>query len=84
MQARSGKGFSSRQGALSLNIGLLIAEPRLGLNAICSGDAELYDMKSDPNQFTNLATNPDYETTLKQMDNVLSMRLRDAGVKVDK
>ena len=46
------------------------------------GGAELYDMKSDPNQFTNLAMKPDHAEVVKQMDDALNRRLDAAGIKV--
>ncbi|MEO2049746.1 MAG: hypothetical protein ABGX16_24565 [Pirellulales bacterium] len=49
-----------------------------------SGGAELYDMNNDPNQFTNLASNPSYATVLKQMDDALHIRLQDADLNLNK
>jgi iduronate 2-sulfatase len=71
-----------RQGALSLYKGYSLRSPGWAYMRYTSGDAELYDMKSDPNQFTNLATNPAYAMTLKKMDHALNLRLYDAGLKV--
>jgi len=33
-----------------------------------TGEAELYDCKNDPGQFTNLANNPEYAATVKELD----------------
>jgi hypothetical protein len=45
------------------------------------GTAELYDMKADPNEFTNLATSRDYASVLKEMEATLSQRLLSAKIK---
>lgn len=44
------------------------------------GSTELYDMKADPNQFTNLADNPDHAATREKMDAALTERLQSAGL----
>ncbi len=42
---------------------------------------ELYDMKSDPGQLSNLAINPEREGELKSWRKKLDTRLDDAGIK---
>jgi iduronate 2-sulfatase len=40
---------------------------------------ELYDLKNDPGEFTNLARNPDYTTVLKTLKKRLLAKRNDAG-----
>jgi hypothetical protein len=44
------------------------------------GSTELYDMKSDPHQFTNLSAHSDYEHVRTRMTALLSARLTAAGL----
>lgn len=39
---------------------------------------ELYDMKKDPKQYTNLVKNPEYSTALKSMQKMLQVKLQTA------
>ncbi|MEO0416773.1 MAG: sulfatase-like hydrolase/transferase, partial [Verrucomicrobiota bacterium] len=51
------------------------------------GSEELYDMIADPHQYTNLASSPDHQTTLKKHRNLLSQReptFIDAAAKTEK
>jgi len=40
---------------------------------------ELYDLRNDPSEFTNLARDSDYSTTLKKLKKKLESKRRDAG-----
>jgi len=40
---------------------------------------ELYDLKNDPGEFTNLAKNPEYASILKQLKNRLLIKRTEAG-----
>ncbi len=44
------------------------------------GTKELYDMRQDPEQFQNLAPNPDYQNTRQAMSSQLDQRMAEAGV----
>ena len=44
------------------------------------GSTELYDMESDPHQFTNLSANSDYENVRTRMAALLRSRLKVAGL----
>ena len=44
------------------------------------GTRELYDMKADPGEFTNLAEKHDFSPRLEQMDKMLQMRLNQVGI----
>ena len=70
-----------RQGALSLNKGYSLRTHEWAYMRYANGSAELYDMKSDPHQFTNLASHTDFAKIRNQMDDALNRRLREAGVK---
>jgi len=73
---------SVRRGALSLNrghYGLRTAD--WAYLRYKDGSTELYDMQSDPHQFTNLATKPDHAKTRAGLDAHLNERLRKAGLK---
>ena len=72
---------SVRRGALSLNRG------NYGLRTTDwaylrykDGSAELYDMKADPHQFTNLAKHAQHAKTVTQLNAHLNDRLRKAGL----
>ncbi|MEP2347428.1 MAG: sulfatase/phosphatase domain-containing protein, partial [Algoriphagus sp.] len=50
---------------------------------------ELYDMKNDPQQFTNLAMNPEYRTVVADLQKKLAQKLKevrtnDLGITYDK
>ena len=45
------------------------------------GSKELYDMKSDPKQFTNLASDPNHRDVLEIMKKGLETRLNETGLK---
>ena len=44
-----------------------------------AGGMELYDLRNDPSEFTNLARDSDYSTTLKKLKKKLESKRRDAG-----
>ena len=70
-----------REGAMSLNKGgFSIRTANHAFMRYPDKSAELYDMKADPNQFTNLADDPDYAMVRNQMNALLNARLKTAGL----
>jgi iduronate 2-sulfatase len=70
-----------REGSLSLNRGgYSIRTSDWAFMRYPDGSTELYDMTSDPHQFTNLADNPDYEKVRSRMTALLDTRLKSAGL----
>ena len=45
------------------------------------GTHELYDMKNDPGEFTNLAESRNFEPRMKQLEEILQTRLDQAGIR---
>ncbi len=72
---------SVKNGAISFNKGFSLRTDDWHYMRYTDGTAELYDMKADPNEFTNLATNRDYTSVLKEMEATLSQRLLSAKIK---
>jgi iduronate 2-sulfatase len=74
-------GAVVREGALSLNSqSYSFRTPDWAFMSYPDGSTELYDMKSDPHQFTNLSANSDYEHVRTRMTALLSARLTAAGL----
>jgi iduronate 2-sulfatase len=71
-----------RDGALSLNKGYSLRTADWAYMKYNDGSNELYDMKADPNQFTNLAENPDFAMQRRQLNTALTERLRQVGLTV--
>jgi iduronate 2-sulfatase len=70
-----------RDGSLSLNKGgYSIRTSDWAFMRYPNTSAELYDMRSDPNQFTNLVDNADYARVRSQMTKLLDDRLAVAGL----
>lgn len=58
--------------------GFLIREDRwayIQYKEDASGGAELFDVKVDPKQYTNLATNPEYRTTTERLREAVASKL---------
>jgi len=73
-----------KEGAISINKGVALREKNFAYMRYNDGQEELYDMKNDPHQFTNLSANPEYSSILKQMQKKLNTRTTDAGIKFGK
>lgn len=70
-----------REGALSLNrnsYSIRISD--WAFMRYADGSTELYDMESDPHQFTNLADDPGYSTTHREISALLDLRLKAADL----
>ena len=66
-----------KPGALSFNRGTSLRTPDWHLMSYDDGTQELYDMKQDPNQFTNLAADPNFNGELGRLETLLERRLMD-------
>ena len=71
-------------GPISINNGAALREKNFAYMLYNDGQEELYDMKNDPKQFTNLSANPEHSPTLKQMRKKLNIRITNAGIKFRK
>ena len=69
-----------RDGALSLNKGYSLRTADWAYMRYNNGSTELYDMKADPNQFTNLAKHPDLVKQRERLHAALNERLKQAGL----
>ena len=70
-----------REGALSLNNqSYSFRTSDWAFMSYPDGSTELYDMESDPHQFTNLSANSDYENVRTRMAALLRSRLKVAGL----
>ena len=70
-----------KAGALSFNNGYSFRTPRWHYMRYTDGTRELYDMKTDPGEFTNLAGDPAYTVDLEQLNTGLKQRLAANGIK---
>lgn len=71
---------SVKSSAISIvggNKGIALREEKFSYMCYEDGMEELYDMKNDPLQFTNLVDDPSYENQLKQMRSNLNTRIRE-------
>ncbi|VGO12832.1 Arylsulfatase [Pontiella desulfatans] len=73
-------GATVRDAALSLNNGFSLRENQFAYMRYTNGSEELYDMKKDPKQFSNLAVNPEYAATLRKLRASLVARLKAEGI----
>ena len=69
-----------KPGALSFNNGFSFRTRNWHYMRYKDGTRELYDMKADPGEFTNLAEKHDFSPRLEQMDKMLQMRLNQVGI----
>ena len=72
---------SIKAGALSFAKGVSWRTAGWAYMRYPDGSQELYDMQSDPGQFTNLANDSRHAQTLKSMADGLSERLKNVGLK---
>lgn len=73
-----------REGALSLNrASCSIRTSKWAFMQYPDGSAELYDMETDPNQFTNLAGDAEYLDIQSHMSDLLQRRLKSAGLSLN-
>jgi iduronate 2-sulfatase len=73
-----------KEGAISISNGVALREKNFTYIRYNDGQEELYDMKKDPKQFTNQCANPEYASTLKQMQKKLNARTTNVGIKFAK
>jgi len=73
-----------RDGAISLHNGFALRNKNFAYMLYNDGQEELYDMRKDPKQFTNLAANPEYSPVLEQMQKQLDDRINEEGLKSSK
>ncbi|WP_222435428.1 sulfatase [Allorhodopirellula solitaria] len=71
-----------KDGALSFSNGHSWRTKNWAYMRYNDGSAELYDMRRDPGQITNLADDPQYNATLKRMHAGLSARLESTGLTI--
>ena len=69
-----------RETALSLHKGFALRSRDWSYMRYNDGSSELYDMRQDPHQFTNLANQAEHQQQLRQMQTALDARLREAGL----
>lgn len=70
-----------RTTALSLNKGFALRDRDWSYMHYQDGSRELYDMRQDPQQFTNLAKRAEHRPQLERMQAALEARLKEAGLK---
>lgn len=69
-----------KPGALSFHNGYSLRTPMWHYMRYNDGTRELYDMKNDPGEFTNLVQTPEHAERLKNLDALLQTRLATAGI----
>ena len=74
-----------RAGALSLipHKGIALRTDQYAYMRYRDGTEELYDMRKDPQQFTNQVTNPEYAVVLQQIAAQLDARMKEEGIALD-
>lgn len=75
-------GATVKEGALSFNKGYSWRTPDWHYMLYNDGTQELYDMREDPEQFTNLATHSSHREHVARLDDALKRRLKEVGVKL--
>ncbi|MFK8110721.1 MAG: sulfatase [Rubripirellula sp.] len=69
-----------KPGALSFNKGHSLRTPNWHYMRYQDGTTELYDMQSDEEEFTNVATAPALTAKVKELNAILDQRLQTAGL----
>jgi iduronate 2-sulfatase len=69
-----------KEGALAFNKGYSYRVPDWHYMRYNDGTKELYDMNTDPKEFSNLASAREHAALLRQLDEALSKRLSDKGL----
>jgi hypothetical protein len=67
-------------GALSFHNGIALRTKDYACMRCRDGIEELYDMKKDPEQFSNEAANPEYLSVLKQVRKQFDLHLKEEGI----
>jgi len=70
-----------KPGALSFHNGYSLRTPNWHYMHYTDGSRELYNMKDDPGEFTNLSGEDAARPRMQQLDNVLQTRLKEVGIK---
>jgi iduronate 2-sulfatase len=73
---------SVKTGALSFHRGIALREDQFALMRYSDGSRELYDMKKDPLQLTNLAADAAHATDLENMHKRLQDRIRQEKISI--